>query len=153
MVVRSFLRSGYRVVTTCSPKNFKLVKDYGAEKALIITRRRVGRRYGHTLRIHLSTRWTSSRNREPSASATRPSGVGAGRYTGFELLPEDLIATMRKTVKADWVMGLEATGVQLELPGGYYRKENPELHAWIHAWIKRFAALYKAGKINHTPYR
>ena len=27
------LRSGCRVVTTCSPKSFKLVEEYGAEKA------------------------------------------------------------------------------------------------------------------------
>jgi hypothetical protein len=27
------LRSGYKVITTCSPKNFKLVESYGAEKA------------------------------------------------------------------------------------------------------------------------
>jgi hypothetical protein len=78
-------------------------------------------------------------------------GRGGGRYIGFELLPEDLMATMRKTVKPTWVMGLELAGLELELPGGYYRKANPELHTWLHHWIKRFSALLESGRLKPHP--
>jgi hypothetical protein len=61
------------------------------------------------------------------------------------------MATMRKAVKAEWVMGLEVTGVELELPGEYYRKENPELHAWLHGWIRRFSALYETRRLKPHP--
>ena len=45
-------------------------------------------------------------------------GRGGGRYIGFELLSEDLMATMRKVVKPTWAMGLGVAGLELELLGG-----------------------------------
>lgn len=38
------------------------------------------------------------------------------------------MATMLKTVKPTWAMGLEVTGLELELPGGFSRKAK-ELYA------------------------
>ena len=61
------------------------------------------------------------------------------------------MATMRKAVKPTWVMGLEVAGLELELPGRYYRKANPELHARFHGWIKRFSALLESGKLKPHP--
>ncbi len=147
----AFLRSGYRVVTTCSPKNFQLVEDYGAEKAFDYHSPTCGediRAYTENALEYALDIITEARTIRQCYAAI---GRGGGMYIGFELLPDDLIATMRKTVKADWVIGLEATGVELELPGGYHRDENPELHVWVHAWIKRFAALYEAGKVKPHP--
>ncbi|TWU70656.1 hypothetical protein ED733_001341 [Metarhizium rileyi] len=60
---------------------------------------------------------------------------------------------MRKAVKPTWGMGLEMAGLELELPGGYYRKANPELHTWLHGWIKRFATLLEYGKLKPHPIR
>ena len=37
------------------------------------------------------------------------------------------MATMRKTVKADWIMGLEVTGLELDLPGGILSQGEPGL--------------------------
>ncbi|KAK4150736.1 chaperonin 10-like protein [Chaetomidium leptoderma] len=145
--------SGYRVITTCSPKNFELVQEYGAEKAFDYHSPTCGeeiRAYTKNSLEYALDIITEARTIRQCYAAI---GRGGGRYVGFELLPDDLIATMHKTVKADWVIGLEATGLELELPGGYYRKENPELHAWIHTWIKRFAALYEAGKLKPHPMR
>jgi len=42
-------------------------------------------------------------------------------------------------------------GLELELPGGYYRKANPEVYAWLHGWIKSFAALLESGKLKPQP--
>ncbi|KAB5550764.1 chaperonin 10-like protein [Coniochaeta sp. 2T2.1] len=143
--------SGYRVVTTCSPKNFQLVEEYGAEKAFDYHSPTCGediRTYTkNTLEDALDI-ITEARTLRQCYAAI---GRGGGRYIGFELLPDDLIATMRKTVKPTWVLGLEVIGEELDLPGGYYRKENPELHAWVHTWIKHFVALYEAGKLKPHP--
>lgn len=149
--MRSFFRSGYRVVTTCSPQNFALVEEYGAEKAFDYHSPTCGediRAYTKNTLEYVLDIITEARTIRQCYAAI---GRGGGRYTGFELLPEPLIASMRKTVKADWVMGLEVTGEELKLPGGYYRKENPALHVWIHEWIRRFAALFAAGQIKPHP--
>jgi hypothetical protein len=58
---------------------------------------------------------------------------------------------MRKTVKAEWVLGLQMTGREVNLPGGKYRKENPDLGVWGREWIKRFEVLFAAGKLKPHP--
>lgn len=144
-------RSGYRVITTCSPKNFKLVEEYGAEKAFDHHSATCGediRAYTKNALEYVLDIISEARTIRHCYAAI---GRGGGRYVGFELLPDDLMATMRKTVKADWIMGLEVTGLELDLPGGYYRKENPELHVWFQGWVKRFSALYATGKLKPHP--
>ncbi|KAK0513951.1 hypothetical protein JMJ35_003673 [Cladonia borealis] len=145
--------SGYKVVTTCSPKNFKLVESYGAEKAFDYHSPTCGediRAYTDNSLEYVLDITTEARTIRHCYSAI---GRGGGKYCGFELLPDDLIATMRKSVKADWVMGLEMTGLEIDLPGGYYRQANPELHAWFCVWIKRYAALFAAGKVRPHPIK
>lgn len=143
--------SGYNVVTTCSPKNFTLVESYGAEKAFDYHSPTCGediRAYtGNSLEYALDIITEAKTIRHCYAAI----GRGGGRYCGFELLPDDLIATMRRSVKAEWVNGLEMTGLEIDLPGGYYRKANPELHAWFAELIKRYSALIAQGKLRAHP--
>lgn len=146
-----FIRSGYRVITTCSPKNFKLVEEYGAEKAFDHHSPTCGediRAYTKNTLEYVLDIITEARTIRHCYAAI---GRGGGKYVGFELLPDDLMATMRKTVKADWILGLEMTGLEIDLPGAYYRKENPELHVWFQELIKRYAALYERGKLKTHP--
>jgi NADPH:quinone reductase-like Zn-dependent oxidoreductase len=153
IIDRESRRSGYRVVTTCSPMNFDLVKKYGAEKAFDYHSPTCGqdiRAYTKNTLEYALDIITEARTIRQCYEAI---GRGGGRYVGFELLPEDLMATMRKAVKPTWVMGLEVTGLELELPGGYYRKANPELHDWLHGWIKEFAALLESGRLKPHPIR
>lgn len=146
-------RSGYKVITTCSPKNFKLVEAYGAQKAFDYHSPKCGediREYTDNSLEYVLDIITEARTIRHCYSAI---GRGGGRYCGFELLPNDLITTMRKSVKADWVMGLEMTGLEIDLPGGYYRKANPPLHDWFCDWIKRYAALFAEGKVKPHPIK
>lgn len=78
-------------------------------------------------------------------------GRGGGKYAGMEPLPQYLMATMRKTVKSDWIMGPEVTGMELDLPGDYYRKANPKLYIWFQGYIKQVAALYESGQLKTHP--
>ncbi|TQV90537.1 zinc binding enoyl reductase [Cordyceps javanica] len=124
--------SGYRVVTTCSPKNFELVEKYGAEKAFDYHSPTCGddiRNYTENSLEYVLDIITEAKTIRQCYAAI---GRGGGRYVGFELLPDELMATLRKSVEPTWVMGLEVAGLELELPGGYYRKANPELHDWLH---------------------
>ncbi|KAI3396957.1 hypothetical protein diail_11357 [Diaporthe ilicicola] len=143
--------SGYRVITTCSPTNFKLAEEYGAEKAFDYHSSTCGqeiRAYTKNTLEYVLDVITEARTIRHCYAAI---GRGGGQYVGFELMPDDLMATMRKTVKADWILGLEMTGLEIDLPGSYYRKENPELHAWFQGWIKRYAALFETGKLRTHP--
>ena len=59
-------------------------------------------------------------------------GRRGGKYCGFELVADDLITTMRKSIKAERVMGLKMIGLDIDLSGGYHYQANPEEHAWIY---------------------
>lgn len=143
--------SGYKVVTTCSPKNFGLVEGYGADKAFDYHSATCGeeiRAYtGNALEYALDIITEAKTIRHCYAAI----GRGGGRYCGFELLDDQLMATMRKSVKAEWVNGLEMTGMEIDLPGGYYRKANPELHLWFAELIRRYSRLVAEGKLRPHP--
>ena len=129
------------------------MESYGAEKAFDYHSPTCGeeiRAYTNNALEYVLDIITEAKTIRQSYAAI---GRGGGRYVGFELLPKELISSMRKAVKSDWVMGVEMTGVEIKLPGEYYRKENPELRAWGCAWIRRFEALFAAGKIRPHPVK
>jgi hypothetical protein len=108
------------------------VKSYGAEKAFDYTSPVCGEdipAYTKNSLAYVLDIITEAKTIRHCYSAIRR---GGGRYCGFELLPEELIADMRKTVRAGWVLGLEMTGQEVKLPGGYYRKANSELAIWCY---------------------
>ena len=130
-----------------------MVESYGAEKAFDYNSSTCGEdicKYTkNTLQYALDI-ITEARTLRHCYAAI---GRGGGRYIGFELIPEELTASMRKTVKAQWVLGIEMCGREIALPGGYHRKPNPELRAWGCEWIQRFEALIQAGKIRSHPVK
>ena len=146
-------RSGYRVVTTCSPSNFGMVESYGAEKAFDYNSPTCGediRKYTENKLQYALDIITEVKTIQHCYTAI---GRAGGRYTGFELLPDEYIATLRKAVKAEWVLGLEMSGAEIALPGGYYRKPNAELRTWCCNWIKQVENLVGSGKLRPHPVK
>lgn len=48
-------------------------------------------------------------------------------------------------------MGLELTRNEVDLPEGYYRATNLQLHEWFVLWKERYVALYESGKVKPHP--
>lgn len=78
-------------------------------------------------------------------------GRAGGRYVGFELVPDELVKDMRKTVKPDWVLGITMSGNEIAIGGGYGSKPNAELRVFGCEWFRRVEALIHAGKIQSHP--
>ena len=78
-------------------------------------------------------------------------GRAGGRYVGFELVPDELVQDMRKTVKPDWVLGITMSGSEIAIGGGYGSKPNPELRVFGCEWFRRVEALIHQGKIRSHP--
>ena len=57
--------------------------------------------------------WISPQKQEHCGIITQPSVGGGGRDIGFELIPDDLIAGVRKPVKTDWVLGVAMLGGEI----------------------------------------
>lgn len=146
-------RSGFKVVTTCSPKNFALAESYGAEKVFDYSSPTCAadiRTYTkNTLQYAIDIIADVKSIRLCYAAI----GRAGGRYVGFELLPEDLVKDMRKTVKPDWILGITMSGNEIAIGGGYGSKPNPELRAFGCEWFLRVEALIHAGKIRPHPVK
>lgn len=146
------LRSGLRPITTCSPKNFELVKSYGAEIAFDYASPTCAeeiRAYTkNTLRYALDCITEAPTTKLCLAAIGRAGGI----YTGLELISEDLLG-LRKVVTMDWIMSITIFGDRIGLPGAYGRAANSE-HRVIGKWFfALMEELLRDGRLRPHPVR
>lgn len=143
-------RSGYRVVATCSPHNFKLVESLGAEKVFdyrSATCAQDIRSYTNDKLKYVMDVIAEARTLKLCYAAI---GRAGGRYVGFELIPDEL-ASLRRTVKASWVLGIRMTGAEIALGKGYGHAANAELYDWGCDLSRRVESWVREGKIKAHP--
>ncbi|GAW18779.1 hypothetical protein ANO14919_082610 [Xylariales sp. No.14919] len=142
--------SGYRVVTTCSPHNFQLVETLGAEKAFDYKSPACAqdiRNYTSDKLKYVIDIIAEARTLKLCYAAI---GRAGGRYVGFELIPGEL-ASLRKTIKASWVLGIRMTGAEIALGKGYGHPASPELYEWGRDLSRRVGEWVRDGKIKAHP--
>lgn len=103
-------RSGLLPMAICSPRNYDLVKSYGAVEAFDYNSPSCAsdiRTYTkNSLRYALDT-ITNAASMKLCYTAI---GRAGGKYNALDLLPDQ--SSMRNTVKADWVMSITLSGKQ-----------------------------------------
>ncbi|KAI4199285.1 MAG: hypothetical protein LQ346_002594 [Caloplaca aetnensis] len=153
MAIQMLRLSGFKVIATCSPKNFALVESYGAEKAFDYN----SPSCAEDIRTYTKNTLQYAIDIIAEVKSVRlcymAIGRAGGRYVGFELVPEDLVKGMRRTVKPDWVLGITMSGNEIAIGGGYGSRPNPELRAFGCEWFLRVEALIHAGKIRPHPIK
>lgn len=75
-------------------------------------------------------------------------GRAGGSYVGFELVPEEITASLRKVVTSSWVLGIRMSGSKVALDRGYGSEADPELRAWGCTLFQRMETLVHEGKIR-----
>lgn len=114
------------MITACSPKNFALVQSYGAEKGFDYN----SPSCAEDIRTYTKNTLQYAIDIIAEVKSIRlcytAIGCAGGRYVGFELVPEDLVKDMRKTIKPDWVLGTTMSGNEIAIGGGYGSEPNPE---------------------------
>jgi NADPH:quinone reductase-like Zn-dependent oxidoreductase len=147
------LTSGYKVVTTCSPANFELLESLGAEKCFDYNSPTCGQEIRAYTKNSLQYAFDIITEAKSIAHCYAAIGCEGDKYVGFDVLPTKLIESLRKTVKAGWVLGLEMSGKRIALPGEYYREPNPALLQWGVDWFPRIGNLIAARKLKSHPVR
>ncbi|KAF2111198.1 zinc binding enoyl reductase [Lophiotrema nucula] len=145
--------AGARCIATCSSRNFDLVKSYGVEAVfdyasptwVADVRAYTKNNLRYALDIITDTKSITS--------CYAVLGRLGGRYTGLEMIPDEVSAGLRKTVKCDWVMGLSMSGEMIDLPGGYSCEARPERRAFGKEWFQTIERLVHAGKLRPHPPR
>jgi hypothetical protein len=76
-------------------------------------------------------------------------GRPGGRYTSLEYCAKDW--QTREVVKADFVMTIEAFGIDLNLKEPYYRAANPERHKMCVEFQQIYQTLMEKGQLKAHP--
>ncbi|KAJ5598969.1 Enoyl reductase [Penicillium hetheringtonii] len=140
---------GHRVITTCSPRNFELVRSYGADLVFdyhsTTCAKDIRAATKNTLRYVLDP-FSDVRSVTICQEAFGRTG---GRYCGLEQYQEQLFT--RKTVKHELIMGGAISGNGVKLPDPYGVLPNPEIGLWARNWYRAVQRLIGEGKIKPSP--
>ncbi|KAL9043947.1 MAG: hypothetical protein Q9214_002883 [Letrouitia sp. 1 TL-2023] len=153
MAIQMLRLSGFRVITTCSSKHFGLMTSYGAEKAFDYNSPSCAEEIRSYTKNTLQYVIDIIAEVKTIRLCYAAIGRAGGRYVGFELIPEELVRDMRKTVKPDWVLGITMSGNEIAIGGGYGSQPNPELRIFGCELFRRVEALIHAGKIRPHPIK
>jgi NADPH:quinone reductase-like Zn-dependent oxidoreductase len=142
--------AGFEVVATCSPRNFDLVRSFGADHVFDYhsptCAADIRAQTRHVLRFALDCITTIDTMHLCYAALGRP----GGRYTALDAFSE-AVAASRKVVRADWVLGPEMLGQEIAWPAPYGRPANPEAKAFCIEWTRTLQTLLDRGLIRTHP--
>ena len=155
MTIQLLRLSGLDPITTCSPRNFDLVRRYGASAVFDYAdpdaadkiRKHTGGQLRHVLDCFA----------DPESIACSYASIArtGGRYVSLEHCAEELRTTRRHAVKTDFPIVLEIFGkaVQIMPAGGgcYERPASEAKHAAAVRWFRMFQRLLDEGKLTALP--
>ena len=136
-------------MTTCSPHNFDLVKEYGADAVFDY--------HSPTCAADIKA-YTKNRLKrviDPFGEAATTSlcyeaiGRAGGTYCALEQYQESLCT--RRTVKHQLVMGPAILGRGVLLPEPYGIEPDPKLHEWSKRFYRSLQKLIDSGKLKPLP--
>ena len=141
---------GLEVVTTCSPRNFELVKSYGATEAFDYN----DPDCAANIKAYTKNTLGYAIDCITSASSMKicygAIGRVGGKYTALDPYPE--AGATRKVVKADWILAMIIRGNNVYWPEPFGRPANQWLlDVWVPPLYKVVQKLLDDGKFRAHP--
>ncbi|KAK1959954.1 zinc-binding dehydrogenase [Colletotrichum sublineola] len=152
MALQLLKLSGYTPIATCSPRNFDLVKSYGAayafdyadEDAAIDSIRLITGANGLGYALDCIADGFSVKCCFGAMART------GGRYVALEKFPEEL-RPKRRSVKQDFVFALDIFGLPITAYKGYERDPDFGKHQFAVRWYRNLQRLLDEGKLRAHP--
>jgi NADPH:quinone reductase-like Zn-dependent oxidoreductase len=119
MAIQMLKLSGLTPIATCSPRNFALVKSFGAEQTFDYSQPGCAADIKSFTKNSLKYVLDCITDAESIQLCYAAIGRAGGRYSCLEIPPQHLLS--RKAVKADFVMPLKIFGKRIALGGAYER--------------------------------
>ncbi|TDZ24973.1 Trans-enoyl reductase ccsC [Colletotrichum orbiculare MAFF 240422] len=142
---------GHVPIATCSPRNFALVRKYGAEEVFDYHDPDCGKKIKQYTRNTLAYVIDPFTDLKSVALCYEAMGRAGGRYACLEMYPD--YALERRSIKLFFVMGMAILGHRLDLDYGYERDEDPELRAFGVRWYRDLQKLMDQGRLRPHPLR
>jgi NADPH:quinone reductase-like Zn-dependent oxidoreductase len=140
-------------ITTCSPKNFDLVKSYGAEAAFDYHSPSCGEDIKAYTKNNLKYVLDIIAESQTMKLCYAAIGRTGGRYTGLEYVDKTMAQSLRRTVTPDWVLGVSLTGKKISLPGDYGSEADPQKKVFAKEWFRTVQRLLDEGEVRSHPAR
>ena len=150
IAIQLFHKAGYAVITTCSPRNFELVKNRGAVAAFdykAISCKEDIRKFAEGNLAYALDCIADSASLSICFGAI---GDAGGHYIALEQYPKRL-TIRRRNVKHGWVLGWTIFGQPVNLGGAYARPAIPEDLEFSAEWALRMETLLENGQIECHP--
>lgn len=144
--------SGLDPIVTCSPRNFDLVKSYGA--VAVFDYRSPTCAADIRAATRNSLRYALDCITVPESIKLCYAAIGraGGKYTALDPYP-DAIAKTRRAVIADWVLGPTMLGKEIAWPAPHGRPGSAEMRAFGKEWFGVVQGLMHEGKIRNHPLK
>ncbi|KAK0614863.1 chaperonin 10-like protein [Bombardia bombarda] len=144
---------GLRPIATCSPRNFDLVKRFGAEEAFDYGDPDVAakiRTYtGNTLEYALDCVATA----ETTQLCYGAVGRAGGRYATLEPFRDAIASTRPLTIQPSWLLALTVFGRKVALDGEYARDVIPGDYEFAKQFTAQFQAVLDQGRVDAHPVK
>ncbi|EHA55861.1 hypothetical protein MGG_08391 [Pyricularia oryzae 70-15] len=143
---------GHRAITTCSPKNFELVKSYGADAVFDYRSPTCAADIKKLTRNSLKYVVDPFSDLRTMALADEAMGRSGGKYVALESY-QDTHDKKSKLIERELIMGQMILGRAIKLPGDYGKPENPEMGRWGVECYKSVQRLVDDRKLRPHPLR
>ncbi|KAI2635285.1 GroES-like protein [Xylaria nigripes] len=151
MMIQMLRKSGFIPIATCSPRNFQLLKEYGAEEAFDYHEPdspETIRSYTKNALWYVVDCHCDGSSMEFCYKAI---GRAGGKYTTLEPYHERLHT--RKAIEPKFVLAAALLGENVGWKPPYNLKADPELHSFGVAWSSCIQRMLKSGGIKTHPVR
>lgn len=143
-------RSGFTTVATCSPKNFSLVKSYGADYVFDYADEKTAEAIRQVTNKQLEYAVDCITDKFSVACCYAAMARTGGRYVTLEMCSEDM-KPKRRLIKQEFIFALDIFGEHVQMKRGYERDANPELHRFAVEWYQVVQGLIQGGRLRAHP--
>ncbi|KAK7394044.1 hypothetical protein QQX98_013175 [Neonectria punicea] len=136
-------------IGVCSPRNFEMVKSYGASAVFDYKVASVAEDIKNHTRGELRHALACITDEASIACCEASIGPSGGRLVLLEDFEDEW--KTRDDVTVDFILALEAFGHEVQLPGEYWRAANPEKHDMAVRCFATIQTLLDRGRIRAHP--
>ncbi|KAF2268087.1 putative zinc-binding dehydrogenase family oxidoreductase [Lojkania enalia] len=144
-------RMGARVITTCSPRNFNLVRSYGADECFDYHSSTCGQDIRALTKNALEYALDCITEESTMKICYQAIGRCGGKYVGLEPYPEH--CATRRTVTPDWVLATWLRGLPISWPEPFGTPGKPECADFKRAIWPYMNPIFESGEIKPHPIR
>ncbi|PGH17242.1 hypothetical protein AJ80_04884 [Polytolypa hystricis UAMH7299] len=144
--------AGLRPIATCSPRNFDLVKGYGAEEVYDYRSPTCAADIKKATKSNLRYALDCITTKESIGICYAAIGRAGGAYTALDPYWEATAST-RAAIKANWTLGITMLGKDITWPEPYGRPGSERIRAFGAEWATSLQELLDSGKIRPHPLR